>query len=163
LPILEAQGFKRFCEGRLTAFPLLSKRRDDAAVVAFSPDMTPGADLPAADIALLRAHQADGCICLVGIAGGRRSPFVLAPRRKYGLVTLALLGYCRDVAEFVRFAAPIGRYLAWRGILMVLVDANGPIEGLVGYYTPTKPKYFRGPHRPRLGDLAYSERTMFGS
>jgi hypothetical protein len=33
----------------------------------------------------------------------------------------------------------------------------------VGWYSPERPKYFRGPHRPRLGDLAYTERTMFGS
>ena len=32
---------------------------------------------------------------------------------------------------------------------------------LVGKYLDARPKYFKGPHRPRLGDLAYSELAMF--
>jgi hypothetical protein len=34
---------------------------------------------------------------------------------------------------------------------------------LVGKYFGGKmPRYFRGPNRPRLGDLAYTEAAMFG-
>jgi hypothetical protein len=44
--------------------------------------------------------------------------------------------YCGDIANFVRFAGPIGRYLALRGRPLVIVDANGPIPGLVGVYRP---------------------------
>jgi hypothetical protein len=58
---------------------------------------------------------------------------------------------------------PIGRFLPVRGHPLVLIDANGPIPGLVGKYAGAKmPKYFKGPDRPRLGDLAYTETAMFG-
>jgi len=41
------------------------------------------------------------------------------------------LVYSRSIAEFVRFARPLGRYLALRGRPTVIVDANGPVAGLV--------------------------------
>jgi len=50
-----------------------------------------------------------------------------------------------------------------RGRPLLLIDANGQIPGLVGkYFDQTMPRYFRGPTRPRLGDLAYTEIAMFG-
>jgi len=98
---------------------------------------------------------------LVCSSGNRRYPFVFMPRRKFGLVPFAHLVYCRDVADFVRFAGPLGRFLAWRGYPLVVLDSNGPIRGLIGAYFGTHPKYFKGPDQPRLGDLAYSELAMF--
>jgi hypothetical protein len=57
----------------------------------------------------------------------------------------------------------MGRFLAMRGRPLVVIDANGPIPGLVGKYLDARqPKYFKGPDRPRLGDLVYSETAMFG-
>jgi hypothetical protein len=51
----------------------------------------------------------------------------------------------------------------WRGRPLVIVDANGPIPGLVGMCCDGKaPKYFKGPQRPSFGDLAYTEAVMFG-
>jgi hypothetical protein len=53
--------------------------------------------------------------------------------------------------------------LAWRGRPFVVIDANGPIAGLTGrYFADTMPKFYRGPVRPRLGDLAYTETALFG-
>ena len=78
-------------------------------------------------------------------------------------IPCAQLIYCRDIADFVRFAGPIGRFLALRGRPLVIVDANGPIAGVAGTYRRgTAPKYFRGPLRPRLGDLAYTEYALLG-
>jgi hypothetical protein len=80
-----------------------------------------------------------------------------------GLIPCAQLIYCRDIQDFVRFARPLGRYLARRGRPLVIVDSNGPIAGLVGTYLGGKsPKYFKGPRRPSFGDLAYTEAVMFG-
>jgi hypothetical protein len=46
---------------------------------------------------------------------------------------------------------------------LLIIDANGPVQGLTGkYFDQTMPRYFRGPRRPRLGDLAYTEVAMFG-
>ena len=36
-------------------------------------------------------------------------------------------------------------------------------QGLLSHYVEGKePRYFKGPHRPVLGDLAYTEKVMFG-
>jgi hypothetical protein len=45
----------------------------------------------------------------------------------------------------------------------VILDANGPVPGLVGRYYPERmPRYYFGPDRPKIGDLAYTETSMFG-
>jgi hypothetical protein len=73
------------------------------------------------------------------------------------------LAYCRDISDFVHFARPLGRYLALHGRPLVMMDANGPVEGMVGgYFEGVRPKYFKGPNPPRLGDLAYTETSLFG-
>ena len=110
---------------------------------------------------MLAAHQRDGCMSLICRSGRNCHPFVFVPWRKYGM-KFAYLAYCRDPGEFVRFAGPVGRFLARRGFPFVIVDANGPLRPLIGLYSQTEPKFFKGPRPPRLGDLAYSERTMFG-
>jgi hypothetical protein len=77
-------------------------------------------------------------------------------------IRAAHLIYCRAVDEFVRFARPIGWWLALRGKPLVVIDSNGPIPGLIGrYYGENQPKYFKGPERPRCGDLAFTESVMF--
>jgi hypothetical protein len=87
---------------------------------------------------------------------------VFLPLRKAGIVPYAYLAYCRQLEEFVRFAGSLGRFLARYGCLLVVVDSNGPVKGLAGAYFDGTPKYFKGPNQPHLGDLAYSERVMFG-
>jgi hypothetical protein len=162
LPILEAQGYIRYCSGRFVAVPALAARSRGARVKVVAPDMRAGEDLPSSEIDLLVKHTDYGCISVICSAADRRHPFVFLPRRKAGVVPFAYLAYCRDVEEFVRFARPLGRFLIRHGFPLVVLDANGPIEGLVGRYSDGAPKYFKGPDRPRLGDIAYSERVMFG-
>jgi hypothetical protein len=62
----------------------------------------------------------------------------------------------------VRFSSLIGRHLVMRGCPLVIIDADGPMLGLSGFYLDGRPKYFKGPDRPRLGDLAYTEAALFG-
>ena len=109
-------------------------------------------------------HAAHGCISLwCATARGALIPFVFRPRLVKGFMPCAQLIYCRDLADFARFAGPLGRYLALRGKPIVIVDANGAIPGLVGIFRHgSKPKYFKGPQRPRLGDLAYTEYAILG-
>jgi hypothetical protein len=97
------------------------------------------------------------------MAAGQAHPFIFRPRFHKGIVPSLQLVYCRDIDDFVRCAGPIGRFLALRGRPFVLIDSNGPISGLVGkYFDGRMPKFFKGPDRPRLGDLAYTEAAMFG-
>ena len=162
LTILEAQGYKRYCDGRVIAAPALSIWSRGARVEAITPETRPGEDLPAWEVEMLQTHAGYGCVSVTCRANGQRYPFIFALRRKLGVVPFAFLIYCRDVAEFVQFAGPLGRFLARRGVPLVILDADGPTPGLVGKYLNRNPKYFRGPDRPRLGNMAYSERAMFG-
>ncbi len=161
-PILEAQSYRLYCAGGFVAVPMLSGRSGGAHVEVAGPFTRPGADLTAAEIKLLLDHAGFGCLSLIVDSGGGRSPFVFLPRRRYG-IPYAYLAYCRDQGDFVRFAGVLGRFLIRRRLPLVIVDADGPIPGLIGRYTRrAPPKYFKGPDPPRHGDWSYSERTMFG-
>lgn len=162
LPMLEAQGYERYCKGHFAAVPALGGGLFGAHVRPVTPDIRPGADLELPEIDLLLSHARYGCTSVVCTAAGRRYPFVFTSRRSFLGLPYARLLYCRDFEEFMRFAGPLGRFLARRGIPLLLLDANGPIRGLFGRYIERRPKYFKGPDRPRLGDLAYSETALFG-
>lgn len=161
IALLEAQGYRPYCRGRVVALAWLSRRVARARVRRFDP-ARPG-PLDPDEAAILRDHASYGCISLVCEMEGRCHPFVFAPRRRAGLVGLAVLTYCRAEADFARFAGPLGRALALRGFPLVVVDADGPIAGVIGRYSGDRPKYYRGPDRPRIGDCAYTERALFGS
>jgi hypothetical protein len=161
LPILEAQGFTRYCDGRFIAIPALSMTSKCSRLEVITPDICTHEGLPASEIELLLMHTNYGCISVICSSAGGKHPFVFLPLQKTG-VRYVYLGYCREVGEFVRFAGPLGRFLARRGFPLVIIDANGPINGLIGRYSNGFPKYFKGSDMPRLGDLAYSERVMFG-
>jgi hypothetical protein len=162
LPILEAQGYVRYCAGRFISVPALSAGSYGARVEAVDPEVYPDEDLSSYEIELLLTHANYGCMSLICSLANRRHPFVFMTRRRYRFVPYAYLAYCHDLEHFVRFAGPLGRFLAWRGFPLVVLDSNGPLRGLIGTYSAASPKYFKGPDQPRLGDLAYSERVMFG-
>jgi GNAT superfamily N-acetyltransferase len=160
-PILEAQGFTLYCSGRFVAIPALYTKSERTHVELFSADIRAGEDLRPFEIELLRAHAKYGCISLICRAANRRHPFIFlslpesrAPR--------AQLIYCRDVEEFIRFAGPLGRFLLRRGFPLVGVDADCPIKGMIGRYSAHR-NYFKGPDKPRIGDLAYSELVILGA
>jgi hypothetical protein len=112
---------------------------------------------------VLVQHAEHGCISLWCITSAGAYPFVFRPRLVKGFVPCAQLIYCRDIGDFARFAGSLGRYLAFRRGPVVIVDSNGPIPGLIGVFRRgSKPKYFKGPQRPRLGDLAYTEYAILG-
>lgn len=163
VPILEAQGYRKFSSGRIVSIPALSRQRiHDCRVEKVSSALSAENDLTDFEIQLLKSHITYGCTALICTAGGKRFPFVFRFRRKWGLIPFVFLIYCRDLESFVRFARPLGRYLSRRGMPLVVLDTNGPIPGLFGHYQNIGPKYFKGPERPALGNLAYSERAMFG-
>jgi hypothetical protein len=160
VPILEAQGYARYCAGRFFAVPAFCPRSHVGRVQAVTPDICPDEDLPSSEIELLLAHAGYGCLSLVCTSASGRHPFIFRLGR-VRLLPYAYLVYCRGLEDFVRFAGPLGRFLARRGFPTVVVDSDGPIPGLVGMYSGRSPKYFKGPNPPRVGDLAYSERAMF--
>jgi hypothetical protein len=162
-PIVEAQGFARYSNGQFVALPALSAAPADGKAKVVGLDTIPDARFDRCERELLEIHRSYGCISLWCVTSERAHPFVFMPRWVKGLIPCAQLIYCRNIEDFVCFARPIGRYLAWRGRPLVMVDADGPIAGLVGVYCDDKaPKYFKGPQRPSVGDLAYTEAVMFG-
>jgi hypothetical protein len=162
-PIIEAQGFARYCDGIFIALPALNGLLGGPAVRVFDALQQPDVEFDTFDQEVLLQHVAHGCISLWCATSERAYPFVFRPRLVKGGIPCAQLIYCRDVGDFVRFAGPIGRALARHGRPFVVIDANGPIAGLLGWFSHgNMPKYFKGPQRPRLGDLAYTEHAVLG-
>jgi hypothetical protein len=160
-PILDAQGYRRFSQGQMACLPALSlrfgarvRRLDDADIPK----------LDATEARLLNECAAQGALALVCERGGVLTPFVFVERDLKHVGRGAMqLAWCRDTADFVHFAGPLGRYLLDRGYWLVLLDAEGRVPGLVGrFFRNRMPKYFRGPRRPRLNDLAHTEALLFG-
>lgn len=162
-PIVEAQGFSRYSQGQFLALPILSRPSHRPDVKVFGAEKDPDVPFEAFERDLLLSHIEYGCIGIWCATSQCALPFVFLPRSIKGILSCAQLVYCRDVDDLVRFARPIGRFLSLRGRPLLLINSNGPIPGLVGkYFDSVAPKYFRGSHQPRLGDLAYTEAAIFG-
>ena len=152
-----AQGFSRYVNGTFHAIAALGPRVAGAKVRAVLPH-TRGAS------PLLVEHASCGCLCLEVTCANETHPFVFVPFRSLrNKLPSAQLVYCRDVADFVRFSGTLGRYLARLGIPSVMLDANGPVKGLVGrYFRGRRLKYCKGPTAPRLCDLSATELVYLG-
>ena len=171
--IVEALGFRRYCNGLHISLPVLSRAEPAMRIELVDgggttmPNEATNAGLTDAECVLLADHAAYGCLSLVcHPANDAPMPFVLTPFGiKHGRIPLPAMQliYCRDVADFVRCAGAIGKLLLRRGKPMVIVDANVPIAGLPGFYTEARGrKYFRGPNPPHLADLAETELAVYG-
>ena len=165
-PILEAQGFQAYCRGLYFSLPFLSRQGRGMRVETVSPDTPSIPGLSDGEQATLKRHAGYGCLSLVCRTAHEAVPFIFFPlRKRRGIIPLPALqlGFCREISDFVRCAGAIGRYLLWRAQPIVILDANGPVAGLVGVYSEARGrKYFRGPKRPRLGDLADTELAILG-
>jgi hypothetical protein len=165
-PILEAQGFKTYCRGLYFSLPMLSRGGIGMRVEAVTPDTASIPGMPDGELAMLKRHAGYGCLSLVCRTTEETVPFIFFPlRKRRGIIPLPALqlGFCREIADYVRCAGTIGRYLLRRGTPIVILDANGPIADLAGLYSEARGrKYFKGPSQPRLGDLADTELAIFG-
>jgi hypothetical protein len=159
-PIIESQGYLRYGDGQFVAVPALGARALGDRVREISADT---AGLRRAERDLLAEHARAGCVSLVVETRQGPLPFVFIRWRLKSRLKMMRLIYCRDTADFVRCAGPIGRFLLRQGVVAVALDATGPIQGLVGrYFAGAEPKYFRGPKAPRLNDLSFTESVVFG-
>ena len=165
-PILEAQGYQPYCRGLYFSLPFLSRHGRGMRVEAVTSDTASMPGLSEDELAMLKRHAGYGCLSLVCRTAQEAVPFIFFPlRKRRGIIPLPALqlGFCRDISDFVRCAGAIGRYLLWRGQPIIVFDANEPSAGVVGVYSEARGrKYFRGPQRPRLGDLADTELAIFG-
>ena len=159
-PTIEAQGFRCIRKGWFLSFPALGRGSEPARILPLS---NAPQDLP--EHALLEEHAALGCIVFVIESAGVHYPFVFAPRRLlHRTIPTIKLAWCRNFADYIRFAGTIGRYLLARGMPGVVVDNDPRVRELTGFpIERTRRYYARGPHPPRSGDLAYTETIFFGS
>jgi hypothetical protein len=165
-PIIEAQGFNAYCKGLFFSFPLIARPARGMTIETVAADTAEVDGLPASEVELLARQSAYGCLSLVCRTATAVMPFALLPMRiRRGRISLPAmqLVYCRDVAEYVTCAGTLGKFLAGRGKFSVILDANGPVEGVTGLYTERRGrKYFKGPHRPQLSDLSDTELVLYG-
>lgn len=166
-PIIETQGFNSYCSGLFFSVPALSRVKPGTSIETVSPDTRAIEGLPVTDVELLTRHARYGCLSLVcRTATGETLPFILLPmriRRGWIAPPAMQLIYCRDIAEYVECANAIGRLLVRHLKISVILDSNGPIPGLAGFFSKARGrKYFKGPHRPRLADLTDTELVLYG-
>lgn len=165
LPLLSAQGYRRYNDGQFISLPALSPSPPGAWVRQITADdrSADARDVPEFD--LLVAHAAAGCLSLVCETEAGPHPFVFL-RRRMGLSApgVVQLAWCRDTADFAACAGAVGRFLVSRGGFAVVLDADAPVPGLVGkFFKGKSPKFFKGAERPRLNDLAFTEAALFGA
>jgi hypothetical protein len=156
---VEAQGFSVYCRGQMYSLPSLQRPVKTVQIDVFNSSM---ADLDASDREILSQHSTFGCLSLVVRFKNQNYPFVFQKHYWKGFVPICRLIYCRDTAEYTRFASNLGRFLLGRGSICVQLDANDAVPGLVGWFTDRRGrKYSKGPHPPRLGDLSFTEVAFF--
>jgi len=162
--MIEALGFRRYAAGQMLFAPLLSRGAPGARVVEYAAERPEATMLSPQDRRLLADHAAFGCRALIGVRGGVATPIVLQWRSVWRrLVPSAHVIYCPSEAELVAFARALGRYCARHRRYVVIVDAAGPLDGLVGGFFPGRePRYFKGPRQPAPCDLAYTELAILG-
>ena len=162
IPVVKAQGFSKYSSGQFLSLPLLSARRsivsDDVRVLGAS--VVPDVPFEPAARQLLVEHDAFGCIAFWCATKEAAYPFVFQKRLFKGFVPGVQVIYCRHVDDLSRFAQPVGKALARKGIYLMRVDANGTLDGLLGlYFDRMEPRYCKG-EPPGLGDLAYTQAAL---
>jgi hypothetical protein len=167
-PTIEAQGFCCYARGQLVSMPLLARPAPGVSLRLVAADGPGIARLPPEEARLLERHARYGCLSLVADTPRGPLPFVFAKATPVHAGPLALsclqLAYARDSADFISLAGNLGRLLARRRVFFVALDADGPIPGLRGSFRPSRGRrYFRGPDRPRLNELADTELVLFGA
>lgn len=162
-PILDIQGFSKYSRGQFFALPALHLMSGSADARIINVNSVPDVPFKAFERELLLDHAKYGCISFWCATQEEAFPFVFRTHLTKKLWPDVRLIYCRDVQDLVRFARPIGLFLARQGKFIVRIDANGPVPGLRGkYFDQIEPRWYKGPIQPRLGDLAYTQFAMCG-
>ncbi len=165
-PIVENQGYTRYCSGLFFAAAALKAPQRGVRLETLGlPGSRPEFEaMP--DYAVLQRHRQMGCQVIICREGETLTGFVFRRYRiRSGRLVLPamLVIHAPDRAQLIRLAGNLARHLARRGAPFLVMDADGPVEGLHGIYTAARGrKYFKGPHRPALCDLTDSEFAIFG-
>jgi hypothetical protein len=121
------------------------------------------AGLSAEKLELLQYHQDRGCIVFCLELADRLAPLIFLPRRVARGIPVAQLIYCELLSDIIDHSRLIYLSLLARGWATLLVDASGPIPGILGRYFPGKAaKYYKGALPLYAVDHTYSEMIYIG-
>ncbi len=158
--ICEMMGFKQYSAGQSVCLPILSRFKIANRVFQYGTEksqLSPMLDK------LVEAHVSMGCLALVGESHGHQTPFLFVRRRVQGVVPAWQLVYAENVGEFAEFSCALGWLLLKKGTPLVICDGNGnPGKMLAKFISGKVPKYYKGPDRPEISDLAFTEIVVFG-
>ena len=161
-PIVENQGYTRYCRGLFFTFGLLTPPAAGTRIVDFNCQRH--ADV--SDFALLQRHREMGCTVAVAETPHTTMGFVF---RRYSIrggrfpMPAMFAIHAPHVGEIKRLAGNLSRYFLRYAAPVIVFDADCPVDGLKGFYTQARGrKYFKGPHKPNHCQLADSEYAIFG-
>jgi hypothetical protein len=159
---IKSFGFQEWTAGQMVAVGVRRYRSPLGKVRFLSPDKLGNSDC-SAEANLLADHENFGCLTFCLETANRLCPFIFVRRHVRRFIPCAQLIYCRDLTDLVQHGLAISSWLTMRGFPLMLIDASGPIEGLIGYYIDRKnSKYFKGPRPVKAHDHTYSEMALFG-
>ena len=165
-PILEAQGFKTYCRGLYFSLPVLSRGGRDMRVEAVTPETASIAGLPDDELGDAQAPCRLWLPRLVCRTAGEAIPFhflpvAKAPRHHSPARPSARL--LSQIADYVDARARSGATCCGAAARSSSSMRTARSRDLPGLYSEVRGrKYFKGPHEPRLGDLADTELAIFG-
>jgi hypothetical protein len=156
---IEAQGFRPFSVGVFAAPILAGYRANGGRALWVRPDRDELAAIPKSELRMMLDHHRFGCMSLWCEGSYVFRGRLVSPLK----LPCAQLIYCPSLEELARHADRIGRALALRGLMFMLIACNERVRGLTGRFFPGKlPMYYKGGAAPRIGDLTYTEAAIFG-
>lgn len=159
---IKSLEFEEWTAGQMVAVGVKRHRSSLGKIRFLSPGKLRSSDC-SAEASLLADHTSFGCLSFFLETPNCRSPFIFVRRHVKGGIPCAQLIYCRHLTDLIQHGLAISSWLTMRGFPLMLIDASGPIEGLIGYYVAGKSrKYFKGPQPIRMIDHSYSEMAIFG-
>lgn len=113
--------------------------------------------------AMMRDHQARGCLTFCLEDHDRLVPFMFLPRRLKPGIPVAQLIYCERLSDLTDNSRTVTWEALKRGFAALLIDASGPLKGLIGrYFADRASKYYKGPTPIYAIDHSYSEMIYIG-
>jgi len=160
LKIITRLGFQEWTAGQIVGIGR-GTSPDFSGIVSVEDATSEG--LSAREVAVLRDHQELACLAFCVRIKDRVAPVIFLRRKVQGIIPCAQLIYCRHLRDFLDHSRAINVHLARMGYPLLILDANGPVQGVLGRYVPGKAaKYFKGT-KPGLDvDHTYSEMVYFG-
>jgi hypothetical protein len=166
IPIIEAQGFRKFSSGMFAALPSW-RQPQTRAELCFSPAQWQRSETISQDhLRLLTDHRAFGCVSLWLDTPEGGFPFVF--RRRWiraalAIVPAAQLIYAPSLDAIEKYHGHLGRYFLARGVPVTLICTDRPLNNIAGYHFRQRtPMYCRGLDDPSPTDLCYTEAAIFG-